>query len=341
MAKPDTDDGWYKKSIELEAALDYADFSKMARTILRFGFSQIFGVGRRPRYIKLESRDVIARTGKTKQEVYRGFLELINAKVFDPIEGSPNTYRFVKDYELWRETSRVKGLPVTSCKSRLSPREIADCKGAIGYAMSFKDAKDTDETVSHLADPSAKAVVTLADPSKIEVSHLADQESARMTTKVSQNDYFSGSPYVPPIRKRVEIKENTEPVPDFQTESDKAGDWAIAKIQDARPGDDSLAEIVYLKAVSWVRDEKYTVTEVQAAIIKAIDASISGAGFTLWAHKALCGARDKSPKAPAPKQPSKPVEFWKASPRPTDAQASESAWPRPRSSDPSQPGKAS
>ena len=41
MAKPDCNDGYYKKSIELEAALDFAGFTKIARTILRYTFAQI------------------------------------------------------------------------------------------------------------------------------------------------------------------------------------------------------------------------------------------------------------------------------------------------------------
>lgn len=138
MAKPDCDDGWYKKSIELEAALDFADFTKIARTILRYGFCQIFGQGRRPRYMVISCTEIAGRIRKNRQHVYRALDELIKSNVLVPIEGMRHTYKFVDEYEKWTQISRSNGTLASSSRPRLNPTEIHDCVVSPSYAHSFE-----------------------------------------------------------------------------------------------------------------------------------------------------------------------------------------------------------
>lgn len=77
------------------------------------------------------------------------------------------------------------------------------------------------------------------------------------------------------------------------------------------PGDDSLAEVVTIRAKEWVRDEGYTVAEVMGAITNAVNAGIGGGGFIRWTRKNLNGSRDRPSESPRPRLAEPEPEFPK------------------------------
>ena len=139
MAKPDTDDGWFKIAVELEAALAFGGFSKIARTLLRYVFTQIYGRGSRPKLAYLPQKTIADRIGQRKQNVSRAIRELVESHVL--AEAKPDHYWFIKDYEKWTTWGRdpkACGLP------RLTPKEVADCKDSPRYADGFRLASNAD-----------------------------------------------------------------------------------------------------------------------------------------------------------------------------------------------------
>ena len=139
MAKPDTDDGWFKKAVELETAVNYAGFSRVARVLLGYVFIQIFGRGKRPELAFLPRKETASRLRQKRQNFDRAIQELVESGVL--IEVRDDQYRFVKDYEKWIAWSRdsaKRGWP------RLSPEDIEDCKDMPVYAESFRIRGSTD-----------------------------------------------------------------------------------------------------------------------------------------------------------------------------------------------------
>lgn len=208
MAKPDTDDGWWKKSIELEAALDFADFSKPARTVLRYVFSQIFGIGKRPRLAFLPQAQIAARIGQCRQVINRAITELVASRVLVMVRD--DQYRFNKDYESWVTWSRDKakcGLP------RLTDVEVEDCRNAIAYSNSFRMPESDRMDVSQVDDATSGAYAseTIAcKPSGLHACHPdGSQLSAIGMTNVSHMDDKTVPPYVPPSRIENEKREET------------------------------------------------------------------------------------------------------------------------------------
>jgi hypothetical protein len=130
MAKPDTDDGWFKLAYELDAALCYADFSSLAQTILRLIRAQLYGKGKRA-VARLAVAEVVVRTGQKAPNVHRAFRELIDSGAL--IGAEADGFRFVKDYEKWTRRERHRDFDSPKVP-RLTPAEVADCKAAPSYA---------------------------------------------------------------------------------------------------------------------------------------------------------------------------------------------------------------
>jgi hypothetical protein len=134
VAKPDCDDGWYPMSIELGAALDFADFTAYARTILRYVFGQIFGRGRRPKYAVIKCPKIAKRTGIPVQHLYRSLSELAVSGALEAVEGKPNTYRFVKDYQKWTGCRREGNAQVSTGEPRLTKAQRDDCVASVDFS---------------------------------------------------------------------------------------------------------------------------------------------------------------------------------------------------------------
>jgi hypothetical protein len=152
VAKPDIDDGWYKKSIELEAALDFADFTKYARVILRYAFSQLFGTGARPRFVHISCAEIASRVGCVRQAMYRARHELVVSGVLTPVEGRENVFEFNKDYESWVKIRRDGSYFKPASGPRLSAAEVADCRNAPAYWKGCKDTSIAHEVVNQSDD---------------------------------------------------------------------------------------------------------------------------------------------------------------------------------------------
>jgi hypothetical protein len=160
VAKPDTDDGWFKLSIELEVAVAYAAFTKVARVVLGYTFIQIYGRGIRPELAKLDRKTIAARTGQKRQNVSRAIEELVGSNVLVPAEG--DMYRFAKDYETWVTWSRDGA----KCgRPRLDPAEVADCKASPAFSDTFrvKGMVDTAYPIAFAKDAQT-ASIGMQDP---------------------------------------------------------------------------------------------------------------------------------------------------------------------------------
>jgi hypothetical protein len=153
VAKPDCDDGWYPMSIELGAALDFADFTSTARTILRYVFGQIFGRGRRPRYAIVKCLDIARRTGIPMQHLYRALSELVASGVLEPVEGKPNTYRFLKDYAKWTRSRRVSNAHIPVSEPRLTQTQRDDCVGSVEFSHTHQLPTIKHELLTQMVSP--------------------------------------------------------------------------------------------------------------------------------------------------------------------------------------------
>jgi hypothetical protein len=208
VAKPDCDDGWIKKSIELEAALDFADFTKIARTILRYAFLQLFGWGARPRHARLNCAEIAERIGKPYTLVHRARRELVASGVLVQVGSDPDLFRFVKDYEKWVKVARLKASFYPVPEPRLTPREIADCKDAPAYSRTFDRTKHTEPSTINFDPPK----VNLDPPAKVNRDpesgsiEILNPGQSRSTFQVNI-DPLSSPPYVPPSRKKEQEQE--------------------------------------------------------------------------------------------------------------------------------------
>ena len=168
MARPDCDDGWIKISVELEAALDFADFTKMGRTILRYAFLQIFGGGRRPAHALISPTEIAGRIGRSKQLVSRGLQELTASGVLAAVDGQPGAYRLVKNYERWVVARRTRNEGFEATGERLlTDREIADCKASPAYAREFARAAGKAEPAIQTVDTHVTQTVDDAPPKRL------------------------------------------------------------------------------------------------------------------------------------------------------------------------------
>lgn len=190
MAKPDTDDGWFKLSLELEAALAFAGFSRVARTLLARVFIQIFGKGKRPKLAYLPQK-ILAETIEQKlTNVTRAVRELVESGVL--IGVGDDRYQFVKDYEKWVRCGRQK---TGRGEPRLTEKEVADCKRMIAYAESFRI-----KAPPSLSDP-------IGSPALIQLDHSTDPIGSPKSQKVIQMDHRTdpnGSPDTIEDRARVQ-----------------------------------------------------------------------------------------------------------------------------------------
>jgi hypothetical protein len=171
VAKPDTDDGWFKFAVELETALAYAAFSKVARVLLSYVFLQIYGKGIRPKLAYLPQKETALRIRQKRPAVNRAIRELVDSGVL--VEIRDDQYRFIKDYEKWTSWSRDKdrrGSP------RLTPGEVDDCKGMPAFAESFRVKADADPS-----DPSDNQVVNKSITSGLSSDNQVVNKSAGAT----------------------------------------------------------------------------------------------------------------------------------------------------------------
>ena len=208
MAKPDCDDGWYKKSIELEAALGYANFTKLAQTVLRYVFCQIFGQGKRPRYAVINCSEIAARMKKPRQHVFRAIQELVASNVLVPVAGRDDTYRFIKDYDKWVMVARLKGSFHPTSVKRINPDEGADCLDAPTYSRQFADQTHADLSVINLDD---RAVINLDDTSSGLITRafpICHQSGLQNVIQIDDKSI----PLDPPIRKESIEQHNTSRV---------------------------------------------------------------------------------------------------------------------------------
>jgi biotin operon repressor len=126
VAKPDLNDGWHKFAYELEAAVNAAPFSRVARILLRYVFAQLYGKGVRPVVAQLPQSEIARRLDLPRQNVWRAVAELVGAGVL--VEVSRDVYRFVKDYQRWKDKD---GRPL------LSDEIAEDCRLAPQFGAAF------------------------------------------------------------------------------------------------------------------------------------------------------------------------------------------------------------
>jgi hypothetical protein len=150
MITPEPEPPWFKMNLELEMALNYANFSGLARVLIGYVFLQIGGRGIRPTQAFLPRNQLIGRTRQKRQNVYRAMEELIGSGVL--VDRKYDLYDFVPDYEKWLTWNRD---PAKCGHPRLTKTEIQECQESIAYAEFFRikgpvkaDAKPAPETAS-------------------------------------------------------------------------------------------------------------------------------------------------------------------------------------------------
>jgi hypothetical protein len=86
------------------------------------------------------------------------------------------------------------------------------------------------------------------------------------------------------------------------SDPDEIARWAVERVASAYPGDDSLAEIIGLQVVSWIRDERYSALDVKSAVIKALgrEPQPRPGGFIGYVGGILRNPRPVPSSVPAP-----------------------------------------
>jgi hypothetical protein len=110
VAKPDTDDGWFKMSHEFDAACDVADFTKAERVVLHIVKAQIFGPAK-VRHALLLPRNIAELGGWKRQFIERGVRHLIEAGVLVPAKDRKDFYQVNKYYKEWTYSGAVRFTP--------------------------------------------------------------------------------------------------------------------------------------------------------------------------------------------------------------------------------------
>jgi hypothetical protein len=110
VAKPDTDDGWFKMSHEFDAACDVADFTKAERVVLHTVKAQIFGPAK-VRHALLLPRNIAELGGWKRQFIERGVRHLIEAGVLVPAKDRKDFYQVNKYYKEWTYSGAVRFTP--------------------------------------------------------------------------------------------------------------------------------------------------------------------------------------------------------------------------------------
>jgi hypothetical protein len=148
MAKPDCDDGWFKLSHELDAALAVADFTKGARIVLREVFSQIYGPAKRTIAV-ISAADLGRRYGRPRQYFSRALEELDASGSIRRLD--PNRVRFAKDYSGWTFTD---GSP------RLTTAEISACSVAPQVSLAYL-AEDQKRAGTHQSEQQTSDIISV------------------------------------------------------------------------------------------------------------------------------------------------------------------------------------
>lgn len=104
MAKPDCDDGYYKLSYELGAALFSFGFGEIEGHIIGLVLEAQYGFGKR-KYVELSPAALSAEWDVPRQNVHRAIGNLVARNVL--LSLGDNRYQFLKDYENWDK----KGTP--------------------------------------------------------------------------------------------------------------------------------------------------------------------------------------------------------------------------------------
>ena len=102
MARPDCDDGWIKLANELGAALASADLTVGERVALWFALECLYGPGK-PRSVPMPIKTIARASGAWPNTVRRSIRSLVALGILEPTPEDPSLYRFVKDYERWRD----------------------------------------------------------------------------------------------------------------------------------------------------------------------------------------------------------------------------------------------
>jgi hypothetical protein len=98
VAKPDTDDGWFKLAYELLPPLMMCCQRVEAAIVLCEVLAQTYGRGKR-KTAKIEPVKIAARTGRKREYIWKGIRELTANGIIE--KADDGTYRFQKDYEKW------------------------------------------------------------------------------------------------------------------------------------------------------------------------------------------------------------------------------------------------
>lgn len=146
MAKPDTDDGWFKLSDELFAALCVADFTKRAMVVIRECFEQMFGDAKKSE-VYLDPVDIADRSGTIRTSVWKGIAELTASGVLVPLGNY--RYRFNKDYSQWTKNghSRLTGREqdyAREAPGRSHPNRRKACQSG-NATLKVVQSKNTDD----------------------------------------------------------------------------------------------------------------------------------------------------------------------------------------------------
>jgi hypothetical protein len=99
VAKPDTDDGWFKVAYELLPPLMMCCQRMEASIVLSEVLAQVYGMEKR-KAAKLKPAAIAERSGLARPNIWRGIKELTDKGIL--VRQGDGLFRFEKDYEKWR-----------------------------------------------------------------------------------------------------------------------------------------------------------------------------------------------------------------------------------------------
>jgi hypothetical protein len=321
-------------AVELFAAIALADLPKLESVILAYAMASLYGPAKLQgvETVLIEPTDLASVTFADFRNYRKAIKHLTDWNIL--IEASPRHYRINKDYETWtrdgkpmvgarandarfipwltsrcgmndhtkrKQSSGSTQTPAsTSVGVYLDPQTTVkrglsgppnNCKRGSIQTPTASDASDASvDTKDVTDDGTAFALKNIKNTRILNTSSLSLAAHAREGTRGDDDE-----PFIPPTH-HSEAQSNLNP-----TEADRAGEWAMAKAREAYPGDDSIAEILCIRASSWVRDEGFTVVDVQAGILKAIGKGVHAGGIVNYARKAMnsLATPDRGPAASA------------------------------------------
>lgn len=204
MAKPDCDDGYYKLSYELGAALFSFGFGEIEGHIIGLVLEAQYGFGKR-KFVELSPASLSAEWEVPRQNIHRAIGNLVARNVLLPL--GDNRYQFLKDYENWDK----KGRPA---RVLLWKAFVADAPRRAKSIRPLPPPRERDDLILE----GVPGVNDEPEPviSKDDTSSTADESpsSSKMTTRHLQRlptvifkDDEQGVPPGPPIEEaRAECK---------------------------------------------------------------------------------------------------------------------------------------